>query len=71
VESYLIPYVERASGLIVEEAGYTSSGALVAINLKLPAVVGASNAVEILKDLKEITLDANKGLVYLSKTRII
>ena len=71
IDSFLIPYVERCSGLVVEEGGYTSPGALVAINLHLPAVVGASNATTVLKDGMNITLDAKKGLVYSSNTRFI
>lgn len=71
LESYLIPFVEKSAGIIVEEAGYTSPGALVAINLKIPAVVGAQNATNILEDKMNITLDSKKGLVYLSNTRMI
>jgi pyruvate kinase len=71
VESFMIPFVERSSGIIVEEGGYTSPGALVAINLHLPAVVGATDATKVLEDGMEITLDAKKGLVYSSNTRMI
>jgi pyruvate kinase len=71
LESFLVPYVERCSGIIIEEGGYTSPGALVAINLHVPAVVGANEATTILKDGMEITLDSKKGLVYSSNTRLI
>ncbi|MCK5763990.1 MAG: pyruvate kinase, partial [Clostridiales bacterium] len=71
LESYLVPFVEKSAGIIVEEAGYTSPGALVAINLHLPAVVGASNATYILEDNMNITLDAKKGLAYSSNTKLL
>ncbi|MEA3423230.1 MAG: pyruvate kinase [Bacillota bacterium] len=71
LESYLVPFVEKSSGIIVEEAGYTSPGALVAINLNIPAVVGASNAAYILEDNMNITLDAKKGLVHSSNTKLL
>ncbi len=71
LESYLVPFVEKSAGIIVEEAGYTSPGALVAINLHLPAVVGASNATYILEDNMKITLDAKKGLAYSSNTKLL
>ncbi|MCD6434839.1 MAG: pyruvate kinase [Clostridiales bacterium] len=71
LESYLVPFAEKSAGFIVEEAGYTSPGALVAINLHLPAVVGALDATSILEDNMKITLDAKKGLVYSSNTKLL
>jgi len=71
LDSELVPFAEKSSGIIVEEAGYTSAGAIVAINLKIPALVGAKNATTVLKDGMRITLDAKKGLAYSSKTKIL
>ncbi len=67
----LVPYIERSSGFIVEEGGYTSHGAIVALSLKKPCVVGANNATELLKDGMEITLDSTKGIVYAGKARML
>ena len=67
----LMPFIEKASGLIVEEGGYTSHGAIVALNLKKPCVVGAYNATELLKDGTDITLDSAKGIVYAGKGRVL
>ncbi len=70
-ERDLVPYIEKASGLIVEEGGYTSHGAIVALNLKKPCVVGAQNATTLLKDGSEVTLDSAKGIVYAGKSRVL
>lgn len=67
----LMPFIEKASGLIVEEGGYTSHGAIVALNLKKPCVVGANNATNLLKDGTDITLDSGKGIVYAGKGRVL
>lgn len=71
LDSSLVPFAEKSSGVIVEEAGYTSAGAIVAINLKIPALVGAKSATTVLKDGMVITLDAKKGFAYSSKTKIL
>lgn len=67
----MVPYLEKASGFIVEEGGYTSHGAIVALSLKKPCVVGAANATGLLKDGMEITLDSAKGIVYAGKSRML
>ncbi|MBM7561979.1 pyruvate kinase [Fusibacter tunisiensis] len=67
----MVPYLEKASGFVVEEGGYTSHGAIVALSLKKPCVVGASNATELLKDGMEVTLDSVKGIVYAGKARML
>lgn len=66
----LMPFIEKASGMVVEEGGYTSHGAIVALNLEIPTVVGAKNATERIEDGQEITLDSNKGIVYEGRTRV-
>ncbi len=67
----VVPFIEKCSGYIVEEGGYTSHGAIVALNLKKPCIVGASHATELLKDGMEVTLDSAKGIVYAGKSRVL
>lgn len=67
----LMKYIENASGLIVEEGGYTSHAAVVSVSLGLPAIVGAKGATEIMKDGALITLDSEKGIVYAGRTRVL
>ncbi|MEA1974692.1 MAG: pyruvate kinase [Bacillota bacterium] len=67
----LMKYVENAAGLIVEEGGYTSHAAVVAVSLGIPAIVGAKNATSTIKDGALITLDSEKGIVYAGRTRVL
>jgi pyruvate,water dikinase len=59
-----VPFMRIASGIITSEGGVTSHAAIVSRELGIPCVVGASNALEILKDNVLITLDARNGLIY-------
>src|SRR6056297_22733 len=63
--------VEKASGLIVEEGGYTSHAAIVGLSLGIPVIVGARGAVEKLRTGQTVTIDCIRGLVYNGKTRVI
>ncbi len=63
--------VEKSSGLIVEEGGYTSHAAIVGLSLGLPVIVGALGAVEKLSTGQIVTIDCIRGLVYNGKTRVI
>lgn len=67
----LMPFIEKCSALVVEEGGYTSHAAIVALSLKKPAVVGAEMACSMLADGDEITVDSAKGIVYAGKTRVL
>jgi len=67
----MMDYIEKAAGLVVEEGGYTSHAAIVALNLKLPAIIGAKSVTECIKDGEELTLDAEKGILYVGATRVL
>ncbi len=66
-----IPVMERVKGMIVVEGGFTSHAAIAALNMKIPSVVGASDAFDVLEDGKLVTLDGLKGIVYDGKTRVL
>jgi len=59
-----VPFMRIASGIITTEGGMTSHAAIVSRELGIPCIVGASNALEVLKDGMMITLDSRNGLVY-------
>ncbi len=63
--------VEKASALVVEESGYTSHAAIVALSMGIPAVVGAKNVTSKLEDGMELTVDSEKGIVYAGMSRIL
>lgn len=67
----LIPLIEIAGGIITEEGGLTSHGAIVGLNYSIPTVVGVQGACERLKTGDVVTLDAATGLVYSGKTRVL
>lgn len=67
----MMDYIEKASGLVVEEGGYTSHAAIVALNLKIPAVIGAQAATECITDGEQLTLDAENGVLYVGATRVM
>ncbi len=67
----MIKYIEKASAIIVEEGGLSSHAAIVGLSLGKPVIVGAENAINILKDGQMVTVDAIRGLVYSGKTRVL
>lgn len=67
----MMPFIEKAAGIVVEEGGYTSHAAIVGLSLKLPTIVGAENATKMLVTGDEVTVDATKGIVYAGTTRVL
>lgn len=59
----MIVYIEKAAGLVVEEAGFTSHGAIVGLNLGLPTIVGAKDICNKLKAGDMILINAKSGTV--------
>ena len=59
----MLPFLRRASGVIVEEEGNDSHAAAAAVALNIPAITGAVNATNILKTGAIVTLDPTKGIV--------
>ena len=66
-----LPYLQKAQALVTEKGGLTSHGATSAINLGIPAVVGAERALNIIKEGAVITVDAKRGLVYRGKAHVL
>lgn len=60
----MMPAIEKAAGLITVEGGLTSHAAVVGLSLGIPVIVGVENALELLKDGQDITIDGTKGDIY-------
>ncbi len=60
----LLDILKRSSGIITEEDGMTSHGAIVGMTLNIPVITGAAGATKILKSGTTVTVDSTKGLVY-------
>ncbi|MGG2095143.1 pyruvate kinase [Bacillus sp. S13(2024)] len=60
----MIPAIEKAAALVVEEGGLTSHAAVVGVSIGIPVIVGVETATAILKSGQEVTVDAARGIVY-------
>ncbi len=69
--SDFLPAIEKAAALVTEEGGLTSHGAIVAINLGIPAVVGVEGAVDEIESGETITVDATRGLIYRGEANVL
>ncbi|OGO34254.1 MAG: hypothetical protein A2W35_12030 [Chloroflexi bacterium RBG_16_57_11] len=61
------PLFAVAGALITEVGGILSHGAIVAREYGIPAVMSVTGATRLLHDGQRITVDGNKGLVYLEE----
>ncbi len=59
-----VPTMKKSSGIITNEGGVTCHAAIVSRELGIPCVVGTGNAMEILEDGDEITINGYEGVVY-------
>ncbi|NPA13071.1 MAG: phosphoenolpyruvate synthase [Aquificae bacterium] len=55
------PIMKQASAIVTNRGGRTCHAAIVARELGVPAVVGAGNATEVLKDGQEVTVSCAEG----------
>lgn len=67
----IMEYIEKASGIIVEEGGVTSHAAIVGLSLGKPVIVGAKNATKEIKNGETITIDSDGGLIYRGEAQIL
>jgi pyruvate kinase len=65
-----VPAVEIAGGIITEQTGLTSHPAILALELGIPCILGAQNAMSILEDGAMVTLDGGRGMVYQGQVRL-
>jgi pyruvate kinase len=66
-----MPAVEKASAVITETGGITCHAAIVGLNLGIPVIVGVDNATALLKDDTEVTVYAEKGLIYSGQAKVL
>ena len=62
-----VPIMKRAVAIITDHGGRTSHAAIVSRELGLPAVVGTSNATQVLHDEQELTVscaEGDEGFIY-------
>ncbi|MFC7027548.1 phosphoenolpyruvate synthase [Halomicroarcula sp. GCM10025324] len=59
----MVPAMKRAAGIVTDQGGMTSHAAIVSRELGVPAVVGADDATDRLRDGQTVTLDGDMGTV--------
>ncbi|MTJ11287.1 phosphoenolpyruvate synthase [Anabaena sp. UHCC 0187] len=59
-----LPLLQGVAGIITEQGGLTSHGAILARELGIPAVVSATGATTLLQAGEKLLLDGDKGEVY-------
>ncbi|MFC3040095.1 pyruvate kinase [Virgibacillus xinjiangensis] len=70
-ERDMMPALEKAGGIITEEAGLTSHAAVVGLSLGIPVVVGVKDVFKLIEDGLDITADGAKGDIYKGHTRVL
>jgi len=66
-----MPAFEQAAAVITECGGITCHAAVVGLNLGIPVVVGVSEATNTLEDGMEVTVYAEKGLIYSGQAKVL
>ncbi len=66
-----MPAFEKAAAVITEGGGITCHAAVVGLNLGIPVIVGVSEALDRLKDGMEVTLYAEKGVIYSGQAKVL
>ncbi|MDY6938830.1 MAG: putative PEP-binding protein [Cyanobacteriota bacterium] len=60
-----LPQIRQVAGVVTEQGGTTSHGAILARELGIPAVVGVTNATELLQTGEWIQIDGNRAEIDL------
>ena len=59
----LLPALKNAGAIVTDEGGITSHAAIIARELKIPAIIGTKIATKVLHDGDLVEVDANNGIV--------
>lgn len=66
-----MPAFQKAAAVITESGGITSHAAVVGLNLGIPVIVGVNDATKRLRDGMEVTVYAEKGLIYSGQAKVL
>ncbi|KAA9022599.1 pyruvate kinase [Niallia endozanthoxylica] len=67
----MVPAIEKCAALITEEGGLTCPAAVIGLNLGIPVLVGVKDATNLLKEGQDITVDAQRGIIYNGHTSVL
>jgi len=65
------PYLHKVKGIVAEEGGLTSPSAILALEFKIPAIVGVESATDLVTNGELITLDSYRGCLYKGRATIM
>ncbi|RMD46153.1 phosphoenolpyruvate synthase [Candidatus Pacearchaeota archaeon] len=65
----MVVAMQKAAAIVTSEGGVTAHAAIVSREMGIPAVVGTENALDVLSDGMEITVDGFNGKVYAGRTQ--
>jgi len=65
----MVVTMQKAAAILTSEGGVTAHAAIVSREMGIPAIVGAQNALDVLKDGDEITVDGFHGKVFAGKAQ--
>lgn len=65
----MVPAMKRSAAIVTDEGGLTCHAAIVSRELGTPAVVGTKEATKVLEDNTAVTVDGEKGHVYLGSMK--
>jgi len=60
----MVVSMQKASAIVTSEGGITAHAAIVSREMGIPAVVGTQNALDVLQDGQEITVDGFTGKIF-------
>ena len=63
----MVVTMQKAAAIATSEGGITAHAAIVSREMGIPAIVGAQNIMEVLKDGDEVTVDGFHGKIYAGK----
>ncbi|MGI6128681.1 MAG: pyruvate kinase [bacterium] len=66
----MVPFMEQAAAIIVEEEGLSSHAAVVGLNLGIPVIAGVGDARGLLHDGMVVTVDPVRGLIYRGRAQV-
>jgi phosphohistidine swiveling domain-containing protein len=61
-----VPLMQKAVAIVTDQGGILSHAAIVARELKKPCIVGTGNATKVLRNDQIVSVNADKGLVFIS-----
>jgi len=64
------PIMKIASGIVTNKGGRTCHAAIVSRELGVPCVISTGNGTEVLKEIKEVTIDCSKGAGWIYEGKL-